>query len=465
MLIGPSETALAEGADVITGDLPATTNWGSSGGIRAYSVGTTSCNIGDQPLEWIDEGGTPTLHPVISQNLFRLLDGRFEHIGQAWLKHGFCALQQEECGSCAEYCNGCCDHLGVGCSDPYSSGLNGIQDGLGPKSEIDPANGEILVWPFTTPGSGTLPGRLQVHEVDLDPALNPGAKYFIEGHYVAHDDTVAGNDNNNASYREVLISGGSFDLNLTGPTVQQKPGISAWQAEDPFVELTTIDIGGDGRMILGHSATDLGEGMWHYEYALYNMNSDRSGQSFSVPTPAVVTVSNQGFHDVDYHSGEPYSLDDWPDTLAGDALTWATQTHSENTNANALRWGTVYNYRFDCDAPPETGDVSVGLFKPGSPVSMTVQATVPSADSICADIASFQAMCSPNGRMGMRVIFTDDGHDGETVTFTVDGHDIVRTIVGNRAFKRFSGQGGTGEHTVELTDPAGCEDPIDVTCN
>ena len=29
--------------------------------------------------------------------------------------------------------------LGVGCSDPYDNGLNGVQDSLGPRSEINPA--------------------------------------------------------------------------------------------------------------------------------------------------------------------------------------------------------------------------------------------------------------------------------------------------------------------------------------
>ena len=83
------------GADVIVGELPELSNYDSLGGIEALAVGTTSCNIGDEELLW--SAGT-TDHPVIGQNLFRLKDGRFEHIGQSWLKHGFTALQLDACG-------------------------------------------------------------------------------------------------------------------------------------------------------------------------------------------------------------------------------------------------------------------------------------------------------------------------------------------------------------------------------
>ena len=124
-------SANGKSPDVIVGALTGNPSnlqrWGSSNGIIAYSVGTTSCNIGDCWLNWIS--GTPD-HPVIGQNLFRLKDGRFEQIGQAWLKHGFTALQGTVCGSCTPSGTGA--RLGVGCSDPYDTGLNGSQTRLGP---------------------------------------------------------------------------------------------------------------------------------------------------------------------------------------------------------------------------------------------------------------------------------------------------------------------------------------------
>src|SRR6185436_19129494 len=125
--------------DVIVGDLPNTSNYGSVGGINAYSVGTTSCNLGSCWLLWIANSAEK---PVIGENMYRLKNGRFEQIGQSWLKHAFTALQQNVCGSCTSSGTGA--RLGVNCSDPYSSSLNGDQGRLGPKADVNPNTGVYL---------------------------------------------------------------------------------------------------------------------------------------------------------------------------------------------------------------------------------------------------------------------------------------------------------------------------------
>ncbi len=233
----------------------------------------------------------------------------------------------------------------------------------------------VYPWPYTADGQGgnTIYKRLQVATVDL---ANANSLYFIEGQYVALDDATAGNDNNNASWRRVNISG-SHNLSFVGSTVQQEAGIFAWQANDGAVVLTHIDVPSDGRFTLGYKVSDNGDNTWHYEYALYNMNSDRSGQAFRVPVPASVTLTNIGFHDVPYHSGEPWAGTDWTVTTGGGEIVWASETQSANPVANALRWGTLYNFRFDADAPPTTADLGIDLFKAGSPSSMTVSAEGP----------------------------------------------------------------------------------------
>ncbi|MBX3359159.1 MAG: hypothetical protein KF745_12120 [Phycisphaeraceae bacterium] len=360
------------GPDVIVGELPDLQNYGGSGGKHAYAVGTTSCNIGDQVLDWYS--GT-NQHPVISQNLYRLMNGRFEQIGQAWLKHGFCSLQGNVCNTCNGDGNGC-NGLGTNCSDPYSSGLNGTQSGLGPKSEVNAATGFFpYPWINNGSGSGTLFKRLQANDSDLGLA---GAQYFVSSMYVQPQDALAGNDNNNESYRQVTIGGApNYTMSLTGATQRMKPGIQAWKDMDASVTLTNVDIAGDGRFIIGSKATSLGGGQYRYEYAVMNLNSDRSGQSFSIPLPSGAVVSNTGFHDVDYHSGEPYSGTDWSPAVTSSAITWSTQTFAQNANANALRWDTIYNFRFDCNVAPGSGGATIGLFKSGSPASGAGLAIIP----------------------------------------------------------------------------------------
>ena len=379
------------GPDVIVGDLDGIQKWGTVGNITAYSIATNSCNIGDEPLPWFD---STNQHPVIAQHLYRLMNGRLEQLGISWVKHGFGALAENFCCTCQD--PGTFDVLGVGCSDPYTTGLNGDQNGffgiagLGPRSEINASTG-VFPFPYGFQGvSGdAIYKRLQVHNDDLDPAGNIGARYFVEGHYVTPHDAAAGNGTNNASYREVLVgtfSGGGWELNLTNATRAQAPAIQAWQDIDPTVGIEHVDVAGDGRFTLGHLCSDNGDGTWHYEYALYNMNSHSNARSFTVPIAASVNVTNIGFHDVDHHSGEPYDGTDWSATLAGGELAWSTQTFAENENANALRWGTLYNFRFDADTPPASVSVTVELFRPAAFGTVTMSACGPQAPQLPADV-------------------------------------------------------------------------------
>src|SRR5213079_1349997 len=57
-----------------------------------------------------------------------------------------------------------------------------------------------------------------------------------------------------------------------------------------------------------------------------------------------------------------------------DSITWNSETFAQNQNANAIRFGTLYNFRFDADQPPQTTDATVGFFKTGSPMLVAIQA-------------------------------------------------------------------------------------------
>ncbi|MHC4989927.1 MAG: hypothetical protein ACYTGC_03010, partial [Planctomycetota bacterium] len=265
--------------------------------------------------------------------------------------------------------------LGVGCSDPYSSFLNGDQDGLGPKFEVNAYTGayEWVPTDFDVTGD-SIYKRLQVSISDLDPAQDGGGTYIAEAQYVAADDSAAGNQFNNVSWRLAEISGAgvSWNMGLTGQTQRMEPAIRAWADSDPLVSLRTANVPGDGRFYLAWRITTVGV-EWLYELALYNMNVDRSAGLVRIALPPGTTVSSSGFHDVDYHSGEPYDDTDWPATVANDQITWQTSSWAVDPNANALRWGTLYNFRFVADAPPsQIGSVEIGLFKPGEPSSIDI---------------------------------------------------------------------------------------------
>ncbi len=404
------------GPDVIVGELPSTIQAGRDGpagsGMVGLSIGTTSCNKGNVPLNWF---ALPNVdHPMIPMNMYRLstVDGtnRMEQIGHSWMKHAFTALQGSACtavfGTPCQATGG--TTLGVGCSDPYSAGLNAGQCGLGPRAAVNPFSGAI-------PSGGGLGGspcsnvpsrdhrdhvhngishRIQVQDVDLTPVLNPGARYFSEGQYIsAHefnnpDSFAAGNMHNNASYREVDVVEsvpGQFAFPPLGPTVRESPALDAWaSATQSLIEPVPMV---DGRAILAYEVTQLDATTWHYEYALYNMNLDRSLGTFSVSIPSGVLITNTGFHAPPNHAPElhtdNYSNAPWTMTTPVGAVTWATDSFAVDPDANAVRFGTLYNFRFDANSPPQNVFADVGLFKTGGSAQVVTLGPTPVGPQDC----------------------------------------------------------------------------------
>ena len=351
--------------------------YGQSGGIAAYSFASQSCNRGTAPVEW-----TSARHPVIGQNLFRLKDGRFEQLGYSWLKHGFCAVDENEGAPCT--CtgpDGNCNWLAIGCADTYWATLNDGGSGRS-KRWVNATSGAHVETGPSPSGVATIRGRVQVAVTDIDPAQNPGAAYFAEVQYVTLDDHQAGASDNNASYRKLNVTAVN-NIDGGGGTIRGFPAIYAWKAEDRSVALTWVtnnETDGQSKFLLAHKVSSVGPGVWHYEYALQNFTSDQSAASFSVPVDAGVNLTNVGFHDVNSHSGDPWDSTDWTATETATELEWATTPFATNPNANALRWGTLYNFRFDANVAPTIGSVTLGLFKPGPNSEIVVDTvSVPSA--------------------------------------------------------------------------------------
>ena len=66
-------------------------------------------------------------------------------------------------------------------------------------------------------------------------------------------------------------------------------------------------------------------------------------------------------------------------------LRWNCETFAQNQNANAIRFATLYNFRFDSNAPPADDHCKHRVFKTGSPISVTVQAPAQSRRHADAD--------------------------------------------------------------------------------
>ena len=342
--------------DVIVGELTGPSNYSADGTFDAFSLGTTSCNKGTQVLTWI---ASTNQHPVIGGNLFKIENGRFLHIGRSWLKHGFTALQGNTCNiGCNPNPNG--SALGVGCSDPYGSGLNGNQSPLGPRYQVNASTGFFNYPPANPSWSGSTDRRLKVRLADL--AAAPGTLFVTEGQYIQPEDAMANADDNNASYRMGSITGGPTDYSLSfvGSTQREMPGIQAWPDNDPGVAIVdAMDAtAGGGRYIVAAKRSDSGDPAHPHRFviAIHNLNVDNSAGGFTVNFPAGSSFATMGMHSAEYNDGEPFNNNSWAATTTGSGIQFnVDQLHAVNPNSNAIRWGSCFTFWFDCSNSNPTG--------------------------------------------------------------------------------------------------------------
>jgi hypothetical protein len=402
--VGPGVPNLVPGPDVIVGDVEDVAQFDAPVGTQVgLAIGTDSCNNGDQPVDWFALPQTD--HPLVPQNLYRMSGGetndeRFEQIGQSWMKHTFLALEDFVCGTCNT--SGCQtgSHLCPGCSDPYVSGLNGDQNSIGSRAWVNPFTGSFPSNANDHSGHvhNGVSHRILVETSDLMPSGNPGATYFGEAAYISpHEYTwcqshpTECNMFNNFSYRQFSVSGGPtfFNFSAVSSTVRMEAAIQAWVATGATVQQAEPDPGNDGIFFVGYKVTGPTSGLWHYDYAVFNMNLDRAIQSFEVVFPGFPPdLSNIGFHAPPQHPGwahdgtegdAGYSSTPWTFTLNGpppdpNSAVWNCETFAQNQNANAIRWGTLYNFRFDSPAAPATSTANIAFFKTGAPVAVEIQA-------------------------------------------------------------------------------------------
>src|SRR5213080_1546727 len=386
--------ATVPGPDVIVGEIESVQQFGNAGTQVGLAAGTDSCNNGDQPVDWFQ---LPNIdHPVVPQNLYRMSVGifnndRFEQIGHSWMKHTFFALEEGVCGTCNTSNCQTGTHLCPGCSDPYVAGLNGNQNQIGSRAWVNPFTGNFPSGANNHSGHAHdgVSHRIRVNISDLDPAQNTGASYFAEAAYISpHEYTWCQahpgecNMYNNVSYRQQTVSGSppNFSFANVGNTVRMQPAIMAWANTGAVVTQYQPDPSSDGVFFVGYKVTGPDNGVWHYEYAIYDENLDRGIQSFTVPVNSFADVTNIGFHAPPQEPGwandgtfnnQGYSSTPWAVTQNpngcfmwfNDCLMWNSETFAQNQNANAIRFGTLYNFRFDANQFPTRWYATIGFFK------------------------------------------------------------------------------------------------------
>jgi hypothetical protein len=467
-LVGSATGVFAQtiGPDIISSGSQDVYRFGTdtAGTTTAYAVGAVTCNRGDLPAA---VSTTPDIRPQIAQNMYRLktIPGtgyqHFEQLGQSWAKRVASPGngQVNSCGTCT---NLNANYLNVGCADIYTGIGNGYQGVLGPRSMCNATLGTCAGGDGSSVGDATTRGRLQVPtaEVVNQPA---GTRFFVETVHLLPDDaqfvragqTVAVNAMNNAASQEININGGTTNPTLSGGSIRQVPAIQRWADADPAVVLVSADHDDTpnpnpafpntfirARYFAAARVTRLDSGHWRYEYAVYNLNCDRAAGTLTLPMPAGASMTDYAFHHPLAHSGEPYSNAPWDFTRAGTSVSFFTDSYAIDPNANAIRWGTMYNFGFTSTAAPGPGDATLGLFRPGPGDSITFSGLTVPAVAPCsgdfnrdgqtgteADIESFFACLAGNCCAACDPHGADFDADGDSAT-DADIEAFFRVLAG-----------------------------------
>jgi hypothetical protein len=368
-------------------DISSARAWGRRGaaypgGEVGVSFQNVMCNPGTINIEW----KAPMLpdHPKFGFLVAKEERGRLLQISDwSYCKHAFLSLNTS--GTCGtQTCSGqpSGNVMYPGCSDVYSNGNNGDRNYLGPPEEIDPWTG---IWnpvgsyfdrgdPDVGPpgnsngtrspinvGTDAVKNRVTIKESDLQ-GVTSGLYFAI---HLIHEGEPVGNRGDNLMSRPFSLTwnGTSWSASTSG-TATHGSILSRWTG-------STLNLGqngnDDGRFAVAVKVTGPAGGLYHYEFAIHNIDNSRGGASLRIPLCPTARVSGLGFRDIDANA-----LNEWTATVAGGEIAFTAPA------ANPQNWNTIYNFWFDSDAAPVAGDVSIDEARVGAgALTVTVASQVP----------------------------------------------------------------------------------------
>lgn len=339
-------------------------------GVNGAAFLTTVCNDGSVTVPWL-QPMNPN-HPVIGFLVVAARNGRLEQISdRSFVKHGFFAANTVGCGRPCEQPPGQLGlALGIGCSDTYGVGNNGDGFWLGPPDEIDPwlgvwdpvcsyfdrgepsvgspgdCNGQRSLTRTMVNALGHVAHRIRLKDADL---AAPGTLYY-QGQYVVRGEPGTARDNNLTS-REFSATwdGLAWQTSDVGSLLQGTV-LQRWEG----AEIAAASNGGDdGTVYAAVKVTGPVDGFYRYEYALQNRDNLRGVAALRIPFCPGARVRALGFRDAD---DDP--LNDWDASATAGEVVFATAS-------SPLRWNSLYNFWFECDAAPTAGAVALDAFDPG----------------------------------------------------------------------------------------------------
>lgn len=303
-------------------------------------------------------------HPYLIWNMYRVdSSGRMEQIGRSGIKHAFFTVNQNCTVNCGDGgIPGAGGHiLWPGCRDTYPVGNNDNPGDIGPRDEVNPLTGVFVstgsFFDQIPPGgngvqdnSSTAPGenRMQVLTDDLQIA---DADYFFESWYVIRDDSNIFNSMGFNQITPVNNPGGSDSWSYSQGAFNVGAVIDQWvaPATDPASGSQNVAFFSPsvGHFKLAVRTTDLGGGLFQYDYMLMNFDVNAGIAALTFDGVSGVEPDSINFHDVDQDTGNDWSVSTGP-------LRFAAAPGEQ------MPWGNGYTFSFVA-GPPVLGTVTVSI--------------------------------------------------------------------------------------------------------
>ncbi len=454
-------------------------------GTAAIAYGHSWANCGNAHVPWEDigPGGMLDTFPYLAFLIAREHNGRMEQISnRSFVKYSYATFNFSggPCGSCQSGPSG---HFRMGCQDTYSSGFNASFNYMGPADELDPWLGTRdtvgSYWdrgdpPVSGPAAtdnikslnssmwstwSPIKNRVQMSEA----TLVEGGTLYAQAYAVIQGEPVSARDNN-IMYRGLNMSWGGSNWNgsMSGGSVQGSV-LEAWTG-------ATNAIGGngndDGRFMVAVKVTGPVAGLYHYEYAVQNIDNQRGAAAFRIPVDAAATVVNAGSKDIDNDGSN-----DWTFSRVGTEITFSAGVD------NALKWNTIYNFWFDCSHAPGNSTTILDQAMPG-PGAATVPVNAQAPTNMPGSVATVTSVGNSCGAVDCDPAFYEamgpGGFDlsGQTMELAWNGSNYS---VGSGSATYITPSGSTlslGDDSVQsvslpfsLPYPGGSTTMLDVCSN
>jgi hypothetical protein len=235
--------------------------------------------------------------------------------------------------------------------------------------------------------------RMVALESDIDPAANPGARWFVEAWYVVRDEV---NIFDNMGWREIFPTWRG-DLSPDRWT----PGTPGPFTQGSIVDLWLAQAGPGERAARGVASSDEGQvlvaarvlrvgGQWRYDYQIANYDLARAATSGAEPDLQILALDGLGAVRVEaangaagtaaaFADGDADGGNDWT-AASGSDVTWTAPSPTAQ-----LGWGQLMRFSLLSDHPPGNGTVQLVHAAAGSPASVAAASLVPDGEKIFFD--------------------------------------------------------------------------------